>query len=214
MDISFTATPPSDRYRWITDTVAPRPIALVTSVDAQGRVNAAPFSSFNFMGEDPALIFIGVERYGPDSHRANGIKDTLTNILASGEFVVNMVDEPMLATAVACATDFPPDVAETVALGLKTEPSSLVVPPRLAGTPVALECRRFQVLQFSDRRSIILGEILGLHVRDDLVKADTGRLDMTAYGPVGRLGGGTYCRSFDRIVMPVRKYEAETSGRR
>lgn len=212
MDIHLDSIDASERYRLITSAVAPRPIALVTTLSASGQVNAAPFSCFNYMGEDPPLIFLGIELYGQESHRCGEQKDTLTNIERTGEFVVNMTDEAMLERVVACATDFPNDVSETEQLGFALDPSMTLGVPRIRQAPVALECGLFQILDFSARRRIVLGKIKSVHIADDLFDHAGGRIDLDRYHPIARLGGPIYCRTGDRINVPVRKYSVPASS--
>lgn len=197
----------SQRYRLITGSVMPRPIALITTLGPDGLCNAAPYSAFNYMGEDPPLLAIAVERYGEESHRPGEVKDTLRNILLSGEFVVNMVDEPLLESMVACGSDYPADISETEAIGLETEPSHSISVPRLVRAPIAWECRRFAVLDFSHLRSIVIGEIVSMHFREGLLDETTLRVNVDRYHPCGRLGGPNYCRTTDRIRLPVPTFD-------
>lgn len=191
------------RYWLITGSVGPRPIGLVTSLDADGRCNAAPFSAFNYLSEEPALLVIGVDLYGDESHRTGERKDTLRNMVARGEFVVNMVDEPILAKAVRCGTDHPAHVSEIEEVGFSLSPSVSLSVPRIAEAPIAWECRLFKVLEYAVSRSIVLGEIVGMHFREDLLDEEAMRVRVDRYAPVGRLGGPTYCRTNDRLVVPV-----------
>jgi 2-nitrobenzoate nitroreductase len=197
---------PSERYRLITGSVMPRPIALVTTIGPDGLVNAAPFSAFNYMSEDPPLMAMGIERYGEESQRPGEIKDTLRNILANGEFVVNMVDEALLEPMVASASDFPAEVGEAAALDLDLAPSRHVSVPRLAAAPVAWECRRYCTLDFSQLRTIVLGEILAMEFRPGLLDEARLRVDVDSYFPFGRLGGPGYASTRDRVELRVPAY--------
>lgn len=191
------------KYWLITGSVGPRPVALVTTLDADGLCNAAPFSAFNYMGEDPPLFVIAVDRYGEESHRPGEPKDTLRNILERREFVVNMVDEPILEQAVHCATDYPAHISEPQANGLALAPCTQVRVPRIARAPIAWEARLHKVLDLSDQRSIVFGEILAMHLRDDLLDLERLRVDVERFAPVGRLGGPNYARSTDRLRIRV-----------
>jgi flavin reductase (DIM6/NTAB) family NADH-FMN oxidoreductase RutF len=178
-----------ERYKLLCGVVVPRPIALVTSRDDSGRVNAAPFSFFNVFSEDPAQVVLGLQ------HNHSGeAKDTTRNIAGSREFVVNMVDDALAETMNLCATDFPPDVSEIEALEIPTEPGVRVETPRIASAPFALECRRTVSLAFSASREILIGEVLAVHAREGLIDPVTLRTDATAYRPIGRLAGASYCR--------------------
>lgn len=212
-NISMDGLGARQRYWLITGSVGPRPIGLVTSLDSSGRCNAAPFSAFNYMSEDPALMIIGVDRYGDESHRPGQRKDTLNNIVARGEFVVNMVDEPILERAVRCGTDFPSHHSELDAVGFTLEPSATVAVPRIAEAPIAWECKLFKILEYAELRSLVLGEIVGMYFRDDLIDQERMRVRVDRFQPVGRLGGPTYCRSGDRMVIPVPPFDKSSTPR-
>jgi flavin reductase (DIM6/NTAB) family NADH-FMN oxidoreductase RutF len=189
MHFDFTALPARDRYKLLVSVVVPRPIALVTTVDAQGRANAAPFSFFNVVSDDPPL--------------RDGHKDTVRNIGETGEFVVNLVDEPLMEQMNICAIDFPPEVDELAAAGLTPVASARVRPPGLARSPVRLECREYMSIPLgTEWRTLLIGEVLAMSVRDGIVSPDTLHVDPDAFSPVGRLhGGGWYLRLTDRIRM-------------
>lgn len=201
------------RYWLITGSVGPRPIGLVTSLGADGRCNAAPFSAFNYMSEEPALMIIGVDRYGDESHRPGQRKDTLNNIVERGEFVVNMVDEAILEQAIRCGTDFPAHHSELDAVGFSLEPSAMVSVPRIGEAPIAWECRLFKVMEFAEARSLVLGEIVGMYFRDELLDEERMRVRVDRFHPVGRLGGPTYCRTGDRTVISVPPFDSSGKPR-
>lgn len=194
------------KYWLITGSVGPRPIALVTSMARDGLCNAAPFSAFNYMGEDPPLFAIAVVRYGLESHRLGQEKDTLFNIKEWNEFVVNMVDEPIVERAVQCGSDFPSDVSEPEAVGLTLAPSTVVKVPRIAEAPIAWECRLFKTLDITNQRAIVFGEILAMYFREDLIDEEKLRVRVDRFEPYGRLGGPNYCRTTDRVRLPVPTY--------
>jgi flavin reductase (DIM6/NTAB) family NADH-FMN oxidoreductase RutF len=198
-DVAMGGLTSSQRYKLITGSVMPRPIAFVTTLNPDGSCNAAPYSAFNYMCEDPPLLAIGIERYGSESHREGEIKDTLKNILANGEFVVNMVDGPMLERMVHCATDFPAGVSEAERVGFELAPSVAVSVPRISIAPVSWECRRFSILEFSRIRAIVFGEIVSMHFRDGLLDENTLRVNVDQYLPFGRLGGPNYCETSVRV---------------
>jgi flavin reductase (DIM6/NTAB) family NADH-FMN oxidoreductase RutF len=203
-DVAMQGLQTRVRYKLITGSVMPRPIALVTSLNADGSVNAAPYSAFNYMCEDPPLCALGIERYGDESHREGEVKDTLRNILERGEFVVNMVDGPMLERMVLCATDFPAHMSEPRQVGFELAPSAAVAPPRIAIAPVAWECKRYSVLDYSRLRAVVFGEIVSMHFRDGLLDPETMRVDQDQYQPYGRLGGPNYCETTlrKRVLTP------------
>jgi flavin reductase (DIM6/NTAB) family NADH-FMN oxidoreductase RutF len=149
-----------DRYKLLSGIVIPRPIALVTTLDANGAVNAGPFSFFNVFSEDPPLVALGLQ------HKADRTpKDTTRNIHRDGEFVVNMVDEALALAMNDCAVDFPSGESEVAALGLAVSPSVDVKVPRLAAAPFALECKRSVSLAFGPGRELLVGEVLRIHAR-------------------------------------------------
>jgi flavin reductase (DIM6/NTAB) family NADH-FMN oxidoreductase RutF len=200
------------RYWLITGSVGPRPIALVTSLAPDGLCNAAPFSAFNYMGEDPPLFAIAVVRYGEESHRIGEEKDTLANIRRREEFVVNMVDESTVDKAVQCGSDFPAHVSEAEAVGLTLEASTAVLVPRIAESPISWECRLFRTLDISAQRTIVFGEIVAMNFRDDLLDEERLRVNVDRFFPVGRLGGPHYCGTRERRRIPVPTYLA-TAGK-
>src|SRR5438445_8525394 len=162
--ISFRGLDPHDRYRLLCGVVVPRPIALVTTLDENGTVNAAPFSFFNVFSEDPPLVVLGLQHKTDRSP-----KDTTRNIHRNGQFVIHMVDEALAAAMNDCAVDFPSGDSEVAAAGLVTLPSVDVKVPRLAAAPFPLECRRHVALTFSPDRALMLGEVLRVHAREALV---------------------------------------------
>src|SRR3712207_1698097 len=141
MLFDFDALPVNDRYKLVVSTVVPRPIAWVVSQDAAGLVNAAPYSFFNAFSDDPVVVGIGC---GP--RPAGALKDTLANIKATGQFVVCLVSEELARRMNITATDFESGVDELAEAGLTPAPSARVAPPRIAESPVALECETFQLV--------------------------------------------------------------------
>ncbi|MGI9418303.1 MAG: flavin reductase family protein [Geminicoccaceae bacterium] len=183
-----------DRYKLIAGLVVPRPIALVTTLGESGTHNAAPYSFFNAFSEDPPLVVLGlgINERGDD-------KDTAVNIRDGGEFVVNLVDEPLAEAMNICAIDFPPDVSEVEAAGLELVPSARVAPARLKAAPVSMECIHFQTLHPGRNRYLVIGEIVMIHAAADILDPETLRIDRDRYAPIGRLFGGGYCRTHDRF---------------
>ena len=186
-----------DRYKLLAGVVVPRPIALVTTVDAGGAVNAAPFSFFNVMGSDPPLVALGI------GDRAAGVpKDSARNIAATGEFVVNLVDESMAQKMNVCAVDFPAGTDEIACAGLTRTAASHVRPPRIAESRVALECREAQTAQIG-RNRVVMGEVLAVHVADEFVDPARLHVRADALGLIARMhGAGWYARTSDLFDMP------------
>jgi flavin reductase (DIM6/NTAB) family NADH-FMN oxidoreductase RutF len=185
-----------DRYKLLCAVVTPRPIALVTTLDANGAVNAAPFSFFNVFSEDPPLVVLGLQ------HKADRTpKDTTRNIRRTGEFVVHMVDEALASDMNDCAIDFPAGESEVAAARLATLSSVNVKVPRLAAAPFALECRRSVALAFGPGRELLVGEVLRVHARAGLVDETNMYVDFAAYRPIGRLFGNLY--SYQREIFAM-----------
>ncbi|HZS85412.1 MAG TPA: flavin reductase family protein [Stellaceae bacterium] len=198
MQFDFRTLPPADRYKLLIGAVVPRPIALVTTVDREGIVNAAPFSFFNVLSHDPAVVTLGVEQ-----RHSGAPKDTVRNMRETAEFVVNLVDEAIAEAMNICAIDFPEGTDELAEAGLAAAPSAVVAPPRVAQSPVSLECRLLQELRLGGggKRSIILGEVVYCHVRDGLVD-ERCRIETAKMKLVGRLAGSGYIRLSDPFSMP------------
>ena len=198
---------PHDRYKLLCGVVVPRPIALVTTLDANGAVNAAPFSFFNVFSEHPPLVVLGLQ------HKADRTpKDTTRNIHRDGEFVVHMVDESLALAMNDCAVDFPAGESEVAATGLATLPSVDVRVPRLAAAPFALECKRNVSLAFGPGRELLVGEVLRIHARDGLVDEATMYVDLAAYRPIGRLFANLYTYQRESFAMD-RESHAQWSAR-
>jgi flavin reductase (DIM6/NTAB) family NADH-FMN oxidoreductase RutF len=187
---------PHDRYKLLCGVVVPRPIALVTTLDANGAVNAAPFSFFNVFSEDPPLVVLGLQNKADRTP-----KDTTRNIRRDGEFVAHMVDEALASAMNDCAIDFPSGDSEVAAAGLATLPSVDVKVPRLAAAPFAIECRRSVALAFGPGRELLVGEVLRVHARDGLVDTSNMYIDFAAYRPIGRLFGNLY--SYQREIFAM-----------
>ena len=184
-------------YPWLNCLVAPRPIAWVSTVDLQGRVNLAPHSYFTVASADPPVL----------QFTSIGRKDSLRNIEATGEFVVNTVPWPLRGAANASSVDAPPGVDELALAGLDAEPSVTVRPPRVAQSPAAIECRLVEVRSFGDRPAsghVVFGEVLHLAVHAGVLAEDglpdlrllasASRCDRMNWAPVGPL---------ERIVRPT-----------
>ncbi|ATE65505.1 flavin reductase family protein [Rhizorhabdus dicambivorans] len=198
MEIDLSAMAPKARYNLLTGLVVPRPIAWVTSRNEDGRLNAAPFSFFNLMSGTPPILCLGI------GERGGAPKDTARNIAATGEFVVNLVNEDCAVAMTGTAIDFPEDVDELAVFGLETLPSRSIEVPRIAMSPVAFECRLIQTIAIGHARSILIAELLVVHIADDVVlDVDRGHLDTGRLGLIGRMqGGGWYSRTSDGFRVP------------
>lgn len=175
----------AEAYRLIIGCVVPRPIAWVTTVDADGCVNAAPFSSYNYVATTPPMLAINI------ASRDGQEKDTARNIRASGEFVVNVATEATMDLMHACGENYAPGISETDALGIALLPSRLVRPPRIALTPVQMECRLDQVVVLGQGvNTLFIGEVVAFHLSSEVY--DGQRVDSARLRPLARLGGPFY----------------------
>ncbi len=199
MLFDFTTLSAKDRYKLLISTVVPRPIAWVVTQDLAGVLNAAPYSFFNTFANDPLIVVIGI-----GGRRAGDVKDTGGNIRLTGQFVVNLVAEENAPAMNVTAIDFGPEVDELREAGLHTLPSTRVAPPRIAESPVAFECERLMALELNNDRTLVLGKVLAMHVRNDAV-LDPARcyIDTPKLNLVGRMhGAGVYARTTDTFDMP------------
>src|ERR1700742_4103808 len=185
-----------DKYKLMIGTVVPRPIALVTTVDPQGRVNAAPFSFFNCLSADPPILALGVENH-PDMR----FKDTGLNIRLTEVFTVNIVSHAIAEAMHLCAVPFPPDRDELAAAGLTAMPGEKVLSPWIKEAPAAFECRRHVTLELGKSRQIILGEIVFAHYHSDVIDADRMRIDPENLDAIARLGGTPFSTIRDPFEM-------------
>lgn len=196
-----------DRYKLLIGGIVPRPIAFVSTISPDGRsLNVAPFSFFNGVGSNPmTLLFCPANK--PDGSE----KDTLRNCKpvaegGSGEFVVNIVSESIIKAAVGAAEPLEYGQSEFDLVGLRTSPSKLVKPPRVAESPMSFECRTRQVIRTNPGEpaggNIVLGEVVHVFVRDDLINARY-HIDPAKLAAVGRMGGLGYTRTRDRFELPM-----------
>ena len=194
----FATLSPRERYKLLIGTVIPRPIAFVTTIDEHGRPNAAPFSFFNCLSADPAIVAIGVE-----NHDDMRFKDTGRNIRMTEEFTVNIVDDALVAAMNICAVPFPPEVDEISQAGLTAIKGAHVKCPRIAEAPASLECRRYLTLEVGKSREIVLGLVLGCFVKAGAVNPVTKHVDQRKMDAIGRLGGDGYSRIRDQFDLPT-----------
>ncbi len=195
MEFDFRALPAADRYRLLCSFVAPRPVALVTTVSTSGAGNAAPMSFFNVFSQEPPIVILGL------SAKPDGApKDTTLNIRDTGEFVVNLCDLPMAQAMVDCGIAFPRDVDEAEKSGLSLAPSLQVAPGRVLESPCSMECRLHQSIEYPGR-SIVLGEVVQMHVRDDCLDGPGRYVRPEAYQPVARLHADNYIVADRQFVL-------------
>lgn len=195
-----------DRYKLLIGCIVPRPIAFVSSVSPDGRLNLAPFSFFNGVGSDPlALLFCPANK--PDGSE----KDSLRNAKplaegGTGEFVVNLATESYATKVAAAAEPLPYGESEFELVDLAHTPSVRVRPPRVADSPVAFECRTLRVVRLNPgvpaAGNIVIGQVIHMHLADGLVN-ERFHVDPARLAAIGRMGGRGYCRTRDRFEMPM-----------
>jgi len=189
---------PENTYKLLVSTIVPRPIAWVTTLDASGTPNAAPFSFFNAMSGSPPIVSIGI------GHKRDGLKDTGENIRRTRQFVVNLVSDATAEAMNVTAIDFPTGVNELAEAGLTQTPSTFIAPPRITESPVALECELHTMVELGQGRAVMLGTVLAIHI-DDAYVLDAARcyIDTPKLGLIGRMHGlGGYVRTTDRLDLP------------
>lgn len=198
IEFSFPALTPRERYKLLIGTVVPRPIALVTTIGPDGVANAAPFSFFNCLSADPAIVALGVE------FRSDGRpKDTGRNVRNTGVFTVNIVSDAIMDAMNVCAVPFDETVDELAAAGLTARPGTAVASPWIAEAPAALECRLHSFLEIGTSREIILGEVVHAHYRSGVVDPANLHVDPVALDAVGRMGGHGYASTRDYFDLPT-----------
>jgi flavin reductase (DIM6/NTAB) family NADH-FMN oxidoreductase RutF len=187
------------RYKLLISTITPRPVAWVVSQNRDGVINAAPFSFFNAFGGEPPVVGISI-----GSHKAGQPKDSRANIRETGQFVVNLVSEESAQAMNITAIEFAPGVNELTQAGLTTLPSVRVKPPRIAESPVAMECELMQIIDLGPNYGLVLGRVLVMHIRDDaVIDPSKQHIDTPKLKLIGRMHGtGWYARTSDLFQMP------------
>ena len=203
MELNINESDYSFSYKLMTNLIMPRPIAWITTVDAAGVVNAAPFSFFNMLGAEPPILAVGIG-HRPGTHIP---KDTALNIRSTGEFVVNLVSEELVEKMNECSVDFPNGMGEMEKVGLSCAPGRQIKPPRIAESPASFECRLVQHSVIGENL-VFIGQIVHLWIADDIYDAEKKHVRGEAFNPVGRMGApATYVRSRDRFNMPRQNYQ-------
>jgi len=205
MDLELASASTKQIYNLLIGLVAPRPIAWITSLDLAGKLNAAPFSAYNYMGVDPPIVAVGIGNLpGP------GVigKDTAQNIRNTREFVINVVNESVAEAMNVTASDFPQAINELDIVHLKTEPSLLVKVPRIAAAPASLECREITTMEIG-RSRIVLGLVVAIHVKDEFVDQSGPYIHTEQLHAIGRMNGlGAYVKTKDAFFrIPRMTYE-------
>ncbi|MEM5338129.1 flavin reductase family protein [Paraburkholderia azotifigens] len=199
VEFDFEAIDAKQRYKLLGAAITPRPIAWVSTLGEHGELNAAPFSFFNAFGEDPPVLGFSI------LHRsATDRKDTGENVRREREFVVNLVGESNLDDMNVTAIDFPPDRSEFIEAGLVAAPSTRIRTPRIAHSPVSFECRLFDIVELGPSRSLVLGEVLTMHIVDAaVIDAQKAYIDARKLRLIGRGEPNTYVRTNDTIRLPA-----------
>jgi flavin reductase (DIM6/NTAB) family NADH-FMN oxidoreductase RutF len=198
MQFDVDGMAPMDCYELLLGSIVPRPIALITTIGSDGRVNAAPYSLFNVMGHDPAVAMVSVL-----AHPEGRLKDTANNILTTKEFVINLVSEAVAEAMNITCIDAPPGINELELAKLKTADSVKVKPPRVVASPVALECRFLTSISFGPNQAIFAGQIVHAYVEDQFVlDRARGLIDTPNLKLIGAMHGAKwYAKLSDRFEM-------------
>jgi flavin reductase (DIM6/NTAB) family NADH-FMN oxidoreductase RutF len=196
---------PDDAYRLVVGCAVPRPIAWITSMNADGRINAAPFSSYNYVATHPPMLAVNI------GTRDGELKDTARNIRETREFVVNVATEATLEIMHASAAEYPPEISEAELLDIPLLPSHHIKAPRIASSPVQMECRLDQVIALGTGfNTLYIAEIVAFHLSPAIY--DGRRVDSVKMRPIARLGGPFYAalgEIFDRPMLQRQPTEYE-----
>jgi flavin reductase (DIM6/NTAB) family NADH-FMN oxidoreductase RutF len=198
MLIDVAQTDPVAVYRTLVEVVTPRPIAWVTTIDVEGRVNLAPFSFFNAFSSNPPVVV-----FSPGLRRDGSKKDTLRNVEVIGECVVNAATAELAEAVNLSASELPFGESEVPLTGLSVTPSLRVRPPRLTESPVSMECVVRQIVPLGSAPgagNLVIAEVVLLHIAEGVLDA-RGRVDPRKLRTIGRLGGDWYCHTSDLFEM-------------
>jgi flavin reductase (DIM6/NTAB) family NADH-FMN oxidoreductase RutF len=193
--------PTSDLHQYLLGSVAPRPIAFVSTIDEQGRTNLAPYSFFNaFSSNPPILVFSSNRRV-----EGNTTKDTLHNIMVSKECVVNVVNYEIVRQMMVCSVDFPHEISEFEQSGLTQEKASQVKAPMVLESPVNMECVVQEIIPLGDQGGaghLIICKVVYMHIRESVLD-ENGRIDPHKIDLMGRMGRAFYVRASGKSVMAM-----------
>lgn len=196
MELDFEGQDADRAYAVLASLITPRPIAWVTTLSPDGAVNAAPFSFFNVLGDEPPIV-----GFCPGDRDDGTPKDTARNIRLTHEFVVNLVDEDLAQAMNKTSATVPYGENELTLAGLTSAPSSAVKPPRIAEAPASFECQEWGTLQVGNNR-LVIGLVKRAHVRDALFDRETMRVRSEDFHVIGRMASPNwYCRTRDRFEM-------------
>jgi flavin reductase (DIM6/NTAB) family NADH-FMN oxidoreductase RutF len=196
MELDLEGRYASRAYPILASLVTPRPIALVTTVSPDGRINAAPFSFFNVLGANPPIV-----AFAPGDREDGTPKDSARNVRLTHEFVVNLVDESIAEAMNRCAASLPYGENELISAGLHAMPSTTVKPPRIVEAPASLECTEWGTLQIGGNR-VVIGLVKRVHIHDEFFDAEKLRVRTDKLFLIGRMASPHwYCRTRDRFEM-------------
>ena len=199
MRIDPTQLQPHEFYRYMVQVITPRPIAWVSTCTVDGVTNLAPFSFFNGVGANPPSVV-----FAPVNNRKGEKKDTLVNIEANGQFVVNIVTHALAAQMNQTAYEYDSGISEFEQAHLAMVPSERVAPPRVAQSPISMECETIQVLSLGSgplAANLVIGRVLLMHI-DEAVSGPNGQIDPGRLDAIGRMGGSGYSTTRDRFELP------------
>lgn len=197
MEIPAGSLNREETYKLMTGAIVPRPVAWITTISPAGVVNAAPFSAFTLLSQDPPIVLFQASQNDRE-------KDTSRNVRLTGEFVVNIPTEHLLEQMHACSAPLPPQQSEIEVFGIETAASHTVRPPRIAAAPICFECilhRHFEI--GNEPHVVFIGEVKHFYVADHLY--DNARIDQRKLRPICRIGGPWYARLGELIHMPAAK---------
>lgn len=197
-----------EKQNWLQYAIAPRPIALVSSVDKDGNVNLSPFSFFNLFSYNPPVIIFSPARSG----RNNSIKHTLENIFEVPEAVINICDYNMVHQVSLSSTSYPKSTDEFIKAGLTKIPSTQIKPPRVAEAKVQMECKVIEVKslgEISGAGQLVLAEVICMHINENILNDDGSMIDQTKLHHIARLGGDWYCTVNEHNLFKVTKPNRE-----
>jgi flavin reductase (DIM6/NTAB) family NADH-FMN oxidoreductase RutF len=200
-------TPPLDMYQFMIGSIAPRPIAFVSTVDTEGVPNLAPYSFFNAFSANPPIVVFSSSLRGDASR-----KDTLTNVQNTKECVINMVSHSIVRQMTLTSNDYPPDTNEFEKAGLTPIPSDLVKPFRVAESPVQMECKVEQIISLGEIGTsgrLIVCRILRMHINEAVLTDDKRRIDPHRMDLVGRLGRNWYTRSSGASLFEIARADSQ-----
>ncbi|MEP3350384.1 MAG: flavin reductase family protein [Marinomonas sp.] len=200
--IDFKTITAQERYKILAGSVVPRPIALITSINNKGELNAAPFSFFNALSANPPLIGFGIQRM-PDGQP----KDTYKNIIESKEFTVNIVSDALVEAMNICAVQFESNVDEASMAGLSVTLGTLINTPRIKESMISLECKLFSNLSTGEYGDLLLGEVIMAHINESIIDKDNLYINQIGLDAVGRMGGQGYVRTREYFDLKTIKKE-------